>query len=44
MFSKNSNITIKHKISGKTNPYSRGIDCVFKTFKTVDKEELSYSL
>ena len=44
MFSKNSNITIKRKIYGERNLYSRSMDCGFKKFKTIDKEQLSYIL
>ena len=40
MFTKNRNIKVKRKIDGKTDLYSHSIDCSFKKFKTVDKEEL----
>ena len=39
-----SNITIKREIEGKNNLYSRCINCSFKNFETINKEELSYSL
>ena len=42
MFSKNSKITIKHKISGKSNLYSRSIDFFLKKFKTIDKDKVIY--
>ena len=43
MFSKNSKITIKHEISGKSNLYSRSIDFFFlKNFKTIDKDKVVY--
>ena len=34
-------IKIKSEIDGKNNFYSRCIDCAFKKFETIDKEELS---
>ena len=44
MFTKNKNIKMKPEIDEKINPYSRCIDCAFKTFQTIDEEELNYLL
>ena len=41
IFTKYSNIKVKHKIDEKTNNYSRCIGCGFKNFGTIDKVELS---
>ena len=35
---------IKRQIEGKISLYSRCIDCGFKKFETIEKEELSYLL
>ena len=40
-FTKNNYIKVKCKIDGNINLYSRCIDCGFKKFETIDKEELS---
>ena len=40
-FTKNSNIKIKDELAGKINLYSSFIECGFKKFETIDKEELS---
>ena len=43
MFTKSRNIRIKYKIDGKTNLYSFCINCGFKKFESIDKEQ-SYLL
>ena len=40
-FTKNNNIKIKRGIDGKSNLYPHCIDCGFKKFETIDKEELT---
>ena len=44
MFTKNNNIKVKHKISGKINLYFHCNDCGLKKFARIDKEELSVLL
>ena len=41
MFTQNNNSKLKREIDRKTNLYSHFIDCGFKKFVTIDKEELS---
>ena len=41
IFTKYSNIKVKHKTDEKTNNYSRCIGCGFKNFGTIDKVEIS---
>ena len=36
----NNNIKITHEIDRKNNPYSHCIECGFKKFEAIDKEEL----
>ena len=40
-FIKNNDFKIKQEIDGKVNLYSHCIDCGFKKFEIIDKEELS---
>ena len=44
VFTKNKNTKMKPEIDEKINLYSRCIDCAFKTFQTIDEEELNYLL
>ena len=37
----NNNIKMKHEIDGKIDLYVHCIECGFKKFGTIDKEELS---
>ena len=39
-FTNNNIIKIKHEIDGTINNYSHCIECAFKKFESIDKEEL----